>query len=141
MAGYYTIEPLNAVEKEWLLKWMRKADSDLRAAATLAPEPEDYDAVGFHCQQAVEKYLKARLYVAFKEPSRTHDLLRLLAELDGEESFSAEEVAMARLLNPFAVKFRYPTDDAPDDPPMTDLLAAARHFRDRLVPAIEAALR
>ena len=112
----------------------------MRAAELLAGAAEDYDTAAFHCQQAAEKYLKARLYVALREPPRTHDLKRLINELTGEESFSADEVAKAKLLNPFAVEFRYPDDDAPDEPPIADLLTAARHFRDRLRPVIEAAL-
>ena len=42
--------------------FLRKADSDLTAARTLADDDDQDDAVvGFHTQQAVEKALKAVL--------------------------------------------------------------------------------
>ena len=132
------MQPLNILEKDLLRQWLRKADGDLRAAERLADAPEDFDAVAFHCQQAAEKYLKARLAVTGQEPPRTHDLRRLLLALQPVEVFAAHEAAMADLLTPFGVAIRCPGED--DEPPVVDLLAAARHFRDRPRPAIEAAL-
>jgi HEPN domain-containing protein len=42
--------------------WLEKARQDLEAAAWLLESPSSlYGAVGFHCQQAVEKALKAYL--------------------------------------------------------------------------------
>lgn len=132
------MQPLNTLEKELLRQWLRKADGDLRVAERLADAPEDYDAVAFHCQQAAEKYLKARLAVTGEEPPRTHDLRRLLLTLQHVESFTATEVAMADLLTPFGVSIRYPGEN--DEPPVAELLVAARHFRDKLRPVVEAAL-
>jgi len=46
---------------EYLEKWLAKAGNDLKAAESLInQEPEDMvtDAICFHSQQAVEKYLK-----------------------------------------------------------------------------------
>lgn len=128
------MQPLNPLEKELLGKWLGKADSDLRVAEKLADDPADYDAVAFHCQQAVEKYLKARLAAALIEPPRTHDLLRLLQLVSSLETFSAAETTMASLLNPFSVSIRYTHEE--DEPPVPDLLSAARHFRDKLQPII-----
>ena len=129
---------LSDPEKEFLRQWLRKADGDLRVAEKLADAPEDYDAVAFHCQQAAEKYLKARLAVTGETPPRTHNLLRLITQLDGIELFSNDEVDMAKLLIPFGVAIRYPGED--DEPPVAELLAAARQFRNKLRPVIEAEL-
>lgn len=141
MDAFSTPVPLNTAEKTWVAKWLRKADGDLRAAERLAPAPEDYDTAGFHCQQAAEKYLKGYLFVTLRRPARTHNLVALLAELGQSIEFSVDEVEMVKQLNPFAVDFRYPNDDDAPEPSIADLLAAARHFRDRLRPAIEAAFR
>jgi len=132
------MQPLNALEKELLRQWLRKADGDLRAAERLADAPEDYDAVAFHCQQAAEKYLKARLAATGEDPPRTHDLFRLLLTLQQIETFSTQEMNMAKLLTPFGVSIRYPGEE--EEPPVAELLTAARHFRDRLRPAVEAEL-
>ena len=41
-------------------KWLEKADKDLRLAKKeFKTEDPIYDYILFHCQQAVEKYLKA----------------------------------------------------------------------------------
>ncbi len=43
-------------------RWLEKADHDRRAAPlALAGEPPITDVAAFHCQQAVEKLLKAYL--------------------------------------------------------------------------------
>lgn len=62
----------------------RKADDDSRAMRLLAPNPEISDEiVGFHAQQAVEKWLKAVMALHGLEEARIHDLGRLL-EILGE---------------------------------------------------------
>ena len=132
------MQPLNALEKELLRQWLRKADGDLRVAERLADAPEDYDAVAFHCQQAAEKYLKARLAVTGEDPPRTHDLRRLFLALQPVEVFTVAEAAMADLLSPFGVSIRYPGEA--DEPPVAELLTAARHFRNKLRPIAAAAL-
>jgi HEPN domain-containing protein len=42
-------------------RWVRKAEHDLEAAKRILGREEacPYDTACFHCQQAVEKYLKA----------------------------------------------------------------------------------
>jgi len=62
-----------------LRQWIIKGDHDLGTAkVTYLYIPEYLDTVTFHCQQAVEKYLKA--YLIFQKISFkfTHDLIYLL---------------------------------------------------------------
>ena len=57
----------------------RKAEGDAKAMRRLAPDPEiDDEAVGFHAQQAIEKWLKAVMAFHGLEEVRIHDLGRLL---------------------------------------------------------------
>lgn len=79
----------------------RKAEDDARAVRLLAPNPEISDEiVGFHAQQAVEKWLKAVLGsrgIAFEY---THDLRRLIAEVTtavGEFPFDTPSPSTRRL--------------------------------------------
>ena len=115
MAANY-MQPLNFLKKELLGQWLRKADGDLRAAERLADAPEDYDAVTFHCQQAAEKYLKARLAVTGAEPPRTHDWRRSLLTLQDVELFTTEKIGMADLPSPFGIAIRYPSEDNIESP-------------------------
>jgi HEPN domain-containing protein len=92
-----------------LRNWLLKARNDWSAARKLlrGPEPET-DVVGFHCQQAVEKLLKAFLLSRSVEFEKIHDLRRLIdqcAALDPEFNSLREDV---RPLTAYAVASRYP---------------------------------
>ena len=57
------------------LEWIQKAEGDFHAAEWLMQQPSPvFDAVGFHAQQCIEKYFKARLQEANVAFPRTHDL-------------------------------------------------------------------
>ena len=63
------------MKHEVVLRWIRKADNDLRAAEYLLKAEEPLtDIISFHCQQAVEKYLKAYLTSVDARVKKTHDL-------------------------------------------------------------------
>jgi HEPN domain-containing protein len=58
---------------------LETADRDMAAAQLLVNGgPPVYEATGFHCQQATEKYLKAVLVVAGLPVLFTHDLVKLV---------------------------------------------------------------
>ena len=61
------------------LEWIQKAEGDYRTAkwGQQAPDPV-YDAICFHAQQCIEKYLKAWLQEANVPVPRTHNLEELL---------------------------------------------------------------
>ena len=64
---------------EAVRQWRSKAASDWTAVEILlASERCPADAVCFHCQQFVEKLLKALLTLHGIEAPRTHDLRRLV---------------------------------------------------------------
>lgn len=94
--------------------WLKIAKEDLQVAKTLL-KAEFFSAVTYHCQQSAEKALKG--YLAFKkqEIAKTHDLTKLVGvcknfDCDFEKLYDAIE-----FLNPFATKFRYPTEfDVPE---------------------------
>jgi HEPN domain-containing protein len=89
-----------------------KAASDLSAARVLAGDPaQQDDVIGFHCQQAVEKSLKAVLAVRGFEIPRTHDL-DLLTRLVVRGSAEVRELTDAKVLTPWAVATRYDDIDA-----------------------------
>ena len=94
--------------------WLRIAREDLRSAKGLFPL-DLFSNVTINCQQAAEKSLKA--YLVFKRQSiaKTHDLLRLLELCMAIDKNFERLFEAADHLNPFSVKFRYPTEfDIPD---------------------------
>jgi HEPN domain-containing protein len=91
-------------------EWVRCAEEDFDVAAALMRRRTKTAAnsIGFHCQQCVEKYLKARLEEAGLNAPRTHDLVVLLQLLLPAEPLWASFAPALRRLNDYAVKFRYP---------------------------------
>ena len=91
--------------------WLDKAEKDLLAAERLAEgEPPLPDQVGFFCQQAAEKYLKAFLLARGHVPPRIHDIETLLDLCEEVEADFSQLRPAAEILTDFAVTFRYPDE-------------------------------
>jgi len=97
------------MNKETVEKWITKAENDLKIGKDeMLTENPATDAVCFHMQQCIEKYLKAYLIFCGREIRKTHDLAELIsmcAEID--ESFKAllrEDIVK---LTDYAVEIRY----------------------------------
>ena len=95
------------------LEWTQKAEGDYASAQWLqqAPNPT-HDAICFHAQQCIEKYLKAWLQEANLPFPRTHDLEELLdlivQTIPDWHSWRAD----FQVLTAHAVDFRYPGKSA-----------------------------
>lgn len=119
---------------EEALPWLAKADSDLRTVqAALALDPPETEIAAFHCQQSVEKCLKALLVAYDVDPPRVHDL-GVLLEMCSDQGHDLTDLRAAILdLNPFAVQFRYPTEEpAPEEEEVQAGLDAAESIRRRV---------
>lgn len=89
--------------------WIEKADHDLGSAKIIFLHLPDYfDTVAFHCQQAVEKYIKAILIHKGIEFQRSHDLIYLLELLSNNTAISQDKYIKAVILNGYGVQIRYP---------------------------------
>ena len=101
---------MNATVKEWIAK----AEGDFAVArremrVRTAP---NFDAVCFHAQQGVEKWMKAILIHLKEVPAKTHDLLvlsDLLSKCYPTWSWPADDL---RLVSRAAVVYRYPGERA-----------------------------
>ena len=91
-------------------EWVRCAEEDFDVANALLRRRTKTAAnsIGFHCQQCVEKYLKARLEEGSLNAPKTHDLIVLLQLLLPVEPLWGSFAPALRRLNDYAVKFRYP---------------------------------
>lgn len=103
-------------------RWLRKADQDLALAERVVHDEQFREAVGFHAQQAVEKYVKAVLVLSQLEFPKTHDIEKLLNVLDERNPALARELRPAEWLTPFGVEARYPSD-APEMRPGEEIEA------------------
>jgi len=99
------------VRIEEIKQWIIKADHDLGTAKiTYFNIPEYLDTVTFHCQQAVEKYLKAYLIFLSISFRLTHDLVYLLELISQKDSDFGEFYDLISELQGYAVEVRYPKE-------------------------------
>jgi HEPN domain-containing protein len=97
--------------REAVQQWIDKAQSDWQAVLILRAHSQvPRDTVCFHCQQHVEKLLKALLTLHSVEAPRTHNLRRLiqLAEAMAPELGLLKDRSDA--LTAHGVASRYPDD-------------------------------
>jgi HEPN domain-containing protein len=116
-------------------QFVEKAEHDLAAARILANEAGLAGIVCFHCQQAVEKMLKAALLASGSEPPRTHDLGFLLEMLEAIRPIPVGLNAACAALADYGVAPRYPgwePEAGAADP--DEALAAARLGVDLIRP-------
>jgi len=94
---------------ERLRDWIEKADHDLGTAIVINEHLLAYsETLAFHCQQAVEKYIKCLLEFHSVAYRRSHDLRYLLDLLNDFIPISPEQYLQAMKLNGFSVEIRYP---------------------------------
>ena len=121
------------MDKETELKqWLEIADSDLAIADFSAKNmwPVPYAIICFHCQQAVEKYLKWFLVLHDIEPPRVHDLeeLEKLCERINSDFESLYE--KCTVLTEYAVHSRYPNERRLDKQDMDRALKYANFIKE-----------
>jgi HEPN domain-containing protein len=90
------------------------ARDDDAAARTLREAESPDSVVGFHCQQAVEKALKAVLAARSVEFPFTHDIGLLIQLCEDAGTPLPESLADVDRLTPFAVHTRYGAIFGPD---------------------------
>jgi len=91
-------------------EWFQVAEDDLTSAQILLDhEPPIINTICFHCQQAIEKSLKAFLVWKNEPFEKTHDLTYLL-ELCETHGFAFDVLKdKAKIITSYAVKNRYPS--------------------------------
>lgn len=95
-------------------EWIGKAEVDWATAQRefRVRRRANFDAVCFHAQQCVEKYLKARLILAAINFPKTHDLVALLALVQKVEPLWLPWKDHLARLTHYAVTVRYPGESA-----------------------------
>ena len=103
--------------------WLNRAAEDLATARILLRStPVGIRPILFHCQQAIEKALKAFLTWHDVPFRKTHDLARLGKQCLTIESALEPIVTEAEVLSAYAWRFRYP--GAPYEPTLEEAQTA-----------------
>jgi HEPN domain-containing protein len=113
-----------------LAEWITKAEADWVTAQreSRARHRPNFDAVCFHVQQCVEKYLKARLIMEGISFPKTHDLVALLALVQKAEPLWQPWKNHLAKLTHYAVTVRYPGESV-ERPDAIEVLQIARLLR------------
>jgi len=100
---------MNKATIDFIKQWLAKANEDLLVVEKLTEyEIIATSSVCFHCQQAVEKFLKAFLIANGIDIKKTHNIEYLLSECaDIDNDFSDIDT---KELSDFGVDVRYPGD-------------------------------
>jgi HEPN domain-containing protein len=104
---------MSAKSGELVQLWLKKANNDLKNAEIILAAQTEWpplDTVCFHCQQAVEKFLKAYLVYHGEKFPFTHNLADLVAICTRVDETFSNIQRRAETLTPFAVEIRYPDD-------------------------------
>ena len=99
---------------ELVSEWVARAEADAKTAQREFAVLDDpnWDAVCFHAQQCVEKYLKALCQAFSVAPPRSHDLWYLASQLTDHIPGISEYSDELKRLSSFAVEIRYPGEQA-----------------------------
>lgn len=117
-------------ERREVAAWWDRAEHDRSAAMRLnTPGCLELEIIAFHCQQAVEKYLKAFLVAHGRPFQKTHDIGLLLGYCEPVDPAFGSIRDVAEPLTVFAVTFRYPGPGYPSRADVDFSLAAVEAVR------------
>lgn len=103
--------PPEQIKRELVRQWLDKGEEDFGLIRHLTAEQYPYvGAIGFHAQQAAEKFLKALLVRHQIEFPKTHNLGELLDLIAATDAALADSLRNVTALNPYGVDTRYPGD-------------------------------
>lgn len=119
-------------------QWLAKAESDWKTVSLLSTHADcPRDTICFHCQQYVEKLLKAFLTLKGIEAPRTHNLRRLIQLIEPDLSELGALIDESDRLTAHGVSSRYPDDwRAIEDEEMKRMIRLAEKFGAVLKPRI-----
>lgn len=113
--------------------WVLKAESDLATARRMLASEGPFDTACFHCQQAIEKFLKAFLAFRGQQIPRTHDLEEL-AELCSllDETLKWEGLNLEEVTD-YAVAVRYDLEFWPERDVAQETLKKAEKVKEEIL--------
>jgi hypothetical protein len=116
--------------KDWRLLAERDMSVSDYLAVNMRPVPTEI--IAFHCQQAVEKYLKGALVILGEEPPYIHDLDRLCKLTEKHRPSFVSISSPCAIINYFSVQPRYDLGISLSEDDMRLVLAHTKTIRDFL---------
>ena len=115
-----------------LQQWKEIADNDLNLADFSAKNmwPVPHAIICFHCQQAVEKYLKWFLVLHDIEPPKIHDLEELEKRCESIQPQFSMIYEKCSVLSGYAVQSRYPNEMRLEKQDTDKALECAKEIRE-----------
>ena len=101
-------------------EWMEYASEDLAAATVLAKDGTCLNAAGFHCQQTIEKSIKAYLLFVSGRNFDGHNLSWLVRQASKFNREFNKFMSYTAGFNRYYIECRYPSDN-PDEPQLEAL--------------------
>jgi HEPN domain-containing protein len=120
------------MDNNHIYEWFHFGDTDLNVAehlaATLYPRP--LEIICYHCQQAIEKYLKGYLLCnGIEELPKIHNLMALCASCSEKDIRFDRIVAKCNVLNAYSIQPRYPDEIYIDEAQMKKALLYAKEIK------------
>ena len=116
--------------KEWCLLAERDISVADHLAANMRPIPTEI--IAFHCQQAVEKYLKGALVILGLDPPYIHDLDDLCSMAEKYRPSFVNISTLCTVITQFAVQPRYDMGLSLSDDDMNLVLAHTHTIKEFL---------
>jgi HEPN domain-containing protein len=99
------------MDKELVAEWFKFAADDIDTALLLKKmRPQHFEIICYHCEQAVEKYLKGFLVSRNQMSPKTHDLINLCNLCLEYDSNFTKLLSQCSYLKQFGVQPRYPKE-------------------------------
>ncbi len=97
--------------KKQVHDWILLADQDLKVSEILVKDEDSLTNIAvFHCQQAIEKYLKAYLIEQNIPLIKTHDLIKLNGMIKEIKDLGIDKNKLI-LINEVYIESRYPGEE------------------------------
>ena len=114
--------------------WRLLAEDDLAIAEHIFANMNPIPTVGaaFHCQQAVEKYLKGTLTILGEEPPYTHDLPELCKLIEKYRPSFVSISSLCTIITLYSVQPRYDRGLSLSDEDMRLVLVHTRTIKEFL---------
>ncbi|MBQ5319654.1 MAG: HEPN domain-containing protein [Oscillospiraceae bacterium] len=119
--------------------WLFHAYQDLLAARMLITDKRLFNPTVFHCQQAIEKSLKAFLLYKHRKLFDGHNLTWLCKQAALTDQSFTKWIGKSTLLNRFYIETRYPADipEEIDRQLVEEILEATEDMMDFICDAIK----
>lgn len=119
--------------------WIEKASRDIKAAEVLKENDCGNDMVAFHCQQAVEKLLKAYIIAKSGVIIGSHSLIFLCKEAAKYDIGFKIHIKDCAFVNQFYIETRYPADEPliVTDEEADECIAISKRIYDIVIDLLE----